>query len=150
MLRESLALAQPFYRVAVASDGSLLATGHEEGQVVVWDATTLDVRTRLQTGERGLAHPFFSPDASLLAAGCQANGDVVIWNLGQRQETGRFTFEKGALRTYMQRPAGATHRPEGDPTRFCFSPDGEAILVGAYGGILRATAGGQELRRFGD
>jgi WD40 repeat protein len=148
--RESLALESPFYRVAIAADGSLLATGHDNGQVVVWDATTLDVRSRLQTGERGLAHPFFSPDARLLAAGCQANGDVVIWNLAERQEAGRFTFEKGALRTYMTRAADVKHRPEEDPTRFCFSPDGEAFLVGAYGGILRATSAGQELRRFGD
>ncbi len=148
--RESLALETPFYRVAVAADGSLLATGHDNGHVVVWDAATLDVRSRLQTGERGLAHPFFSPDARLLAAGCQANGDVVIWNLAERQETGRFTFEKGGLRTYMARAADVKHRPEEDPTRFCFSPDGEAFLVGAYGGILRATSGGQELRRFGD
>jgi WD40 repeat protein len=148
--RESLALESPFYRVAVAADGSLLATGHDNGQVVVWDAATLDVRSRLQTGERCLAHPFFSADARLLAAGCQANGDVVIWNLGERQEVGRFTFEKGGLRTYLTRAADVKHRPEEDPTRFCFSPDGEAFLVGAYGGILRATNGGQELRRFGD
>ena len=39
----------------------------------------------------------------------------------------------------MPRPADATFRPEKDPTRFCFSPDGDAFLVGAYGGILRAT-----------
>ena len=148
--QESLSLDEPFYRVAVAVDGSLLATGHDDGNIVVWDAATLDIRSRLKTGERGLAHPFFSPDAKLLAAGCQENGDVVIWNLAERQEVGRFTFEKGGLRTYQSRPAGATFRPERDPTRFCFSPDGDAILVGAYGGILRATSGGQELRRFGD
>ncbi|HEX5102311.1 MAG TPA: hypothetical protein VFV87_00770 [Pirellulaceae bacterium] len=147
---QSQALDEPFYRAAVVADGSLLATGHGGGNVVLWDAATLDVRGRLQTGVRGLAHPFFSPDATLLAAGCQENGDVVIWNLQQRQEAGRFTFEKGGLRTYMQRPANATFRPEEDPTRFCFSPGGEAILVGAYGGILRATSGGQELGRFGD
>jgi len=149
-LRESLPLDEPFYRVAVAADGLFLATGHDGGNIVVWDAATLDIRSRQKTGERGLAHPFFSPDAKLLAAGCQENGDVVIWNLGERQEVGRFTFEKGGLRTYLSRPAGVTFRPERDPTRFCFSPDGDAILVGAYGGIMRATNGGQELRRFGD
>jgi WD40 repeat protein len=148
--RQSLPLDEPFYRVAVTADGSLLATGHNGGNIVIWDAMTLDVRSRLKTGERGLAHPFFSPNPGILAAGCQENGDVVIWNLAERQEVGRFTFEKGGLRTYQSRPANAVFRPEKDPTRFCFSHDGEAFLVGCYGGILRATSGGQELRRFGD
>ena len=85
-----------------------------------------------------------------MAAGCQASGDVVIWNLEDRQELARYTFEKGALRTYYNRQANALFRPERDPTRFCFSPDGETFLAGCYGGILRATRGGQELARFGD
>src|SRR5262249_11741326 len=60
---QSLSLDQPFYNIAIAADGSLLATGHDGGNVVLWDPQTLDVRSRLQTGVRGLAHPFFSPDA---------------------------------------------------------------------------------------
>jgi hypothetical protein len=73
-----------------------------------------------------------------------------LWNLASRQEIARYTFEKGSLRTHYARPADETFRPERDPTRFCFSPVGDAFLVGAYGGILRATEGGQELARFGD
>ena len=91
-----------------------------------------------------------SPSAKALAAGCQETGDVVIWNLADRQEQARFTFEKGSLRTYYNRPTGAVLRPEKDPTRFCFSPDGDSFLAGCYGGILRATVGGQELARFGE
>jgi WD40 repeat protein len=147
---ESLALAEPYYRVAVAADGSLVATGHDGGNVVVWDAETLEVRSRFQTGVRGLAHPFFSPDAQLLAAGCQDNGDVVVWNLADRQEVARHTFAKGSFRPHYSRPANALFRPERDPARFCFSPDGESFLAGCYGGILRAVSGGQELARFGE
>jgi len=147
---QSVGLDQPFYHIAVSADGSLVATGHEGGNVVLWDAQTLDVKSRLQTGVRGLAHPFFSPDARLLAAGCQETGDVVLWNLADRQEIARHTFEKGGLRTYFSRPATATVRPEREPTRFCFSPDGESFLAGCYGGILRSTSGGQELARFGE
>src|SRR5262245_35114196 len=66
---QSLPLDQPFYTIAVSPDGSLLATGHDGGNIVVWDAESLDVRSRLQAGVRGLVHPFFSPDAKLLAAG---------------------------------------------------------------------------------
>jgi WD40 repeat protein len=147
---QSLALDQPYYTIAVSPDGSLLATGHDGGNVILWDAESLDVRSRLQAGVGGLVHPFFSPDAKLLAAGSQESGDVVIWNLADRQEVARYTFEKGGLRTHRTRPASETVRPERDPTRFCFSPDGEAFLAGCYGGILRATSGGQELARFGD
>lgn len=147
---ESLALDLPFYRVAVAPDGSLLATGHDAGNVVLWDAATLEVRSRFQTGVRGLAHPFFSPDARLLAGGCQENGDVVIWNVADRQEVARHTFAKGSFRPQYSRQVDAVFRPERDPARFCFSPDGESFLAGCYGGILRAVSGGQELARFGD
>jgi WD40 repeat protein len=150
VLRESLALEQPFYTLAASADGKWLASGHEAGNVVLWDYATLDVRTRFQTGERGLAHPFFSPTATELAAGCQENGDVVIWNLESRQEVGRLTFEKGSFRTYLARDAAERVRPEKDPGRFAFSPDGQSILIGCYGGIVRATDGGQELHRFGE
>jgi len=147
---ESLALDQPYYRVAVSAEGSLLATGHDGGNVVLWDAAMLEVRSRFQTGVRGLAHPFFSPDAKLLAAGCQENGDVVIWNLADRQEFARHTFAKGSFRPHYSRPPEAVFRPERDPARFCFSLDGNSFLAGCYGGILRATSGGQELARFGE
>ncbi|MBW8885676.1 MAG: WD40 repeat domain-containing protein, partial [Planctomycetia bacterium] len=100
---QSLALDQPYYTIAISSDGSLLATGHEGGNVVLWDAQTLDLKSRLQTGVRGLAHPFFSPDAKTIAAGGQETGDVVLWNLADRQEIARYTFDKGALRTYYAR-----------------------------------------------
>ncbi len=108
--------------MAVAADGSLLATGHDGGNVVLWDAPTLDVRSRLQTGVRGLAHPFFSPDAKLLAAGCQENGDVVIWNLADRQEVARYTFEKGAPADLLQparqtRPSAPSATPRGSASR---------------------------------
>jgi WD40 repeat protein len=149
-IADSLLLDQPFYHVAVSPDGSLFSTGHDGGNVVLWDSQTLDLRSRLQTGVRGIAHPFFSPGANLLAAGCQETGDVVIWNLADHQEQARFTFEKGGLRTYYARPATALIRPERDPTRFCFSPDGESFLAGCYGGILRSVSGGQELGRFGE
>lgn len=148
--RESFPLDDPFYTLAASSDGKWLASGHTGGNVVLWDYETLDIRTRFQTGEAGLAHPFFAPDSTRLAAGCQQNGDVVIWSLADRQEIGRFTFEKGSFRTYYARAADERVRPEKDPTRFAFSPDGESILIGCYGGILRAAEGGQELRRFGD
>ena len=91
-----------------------------------------------------------SLDSTRLAAGCQDNADVVILSVDDRQEIGRFTFKKDSFSTYHLREISDSLKPEKDPTRFAFSPDGEGILIGAYGGILRAVEGGQELRRFGD
>ena len=97
--------------IAVSADGSLLATGHDGGNVVLWDSQTLDVKSRLQTGVRGLAHPFFSPDARMLAAGCQETGDVVMWNLADRQEIGPLHVRKRRTAYYYNRPASATASP---------------------------------------
>ena len=147
---QSRPLPAPFYTLAVASDGQTIATGHDGGNVIVWNYPDLDVRARLLTGERGLAHPFYSLDAGRLAAGCQENGDVVIWDPRTSQELHRYTFDKGSFRTHYQRDEIERVRPESDPTRFCFSPDGNAFLVGCYGGILRDVVSGQEIKRFGD
>ena len=147
---ESRALDEPFYSLAFAPDGSTLASGHSGGNVVVWNYPAVEVRARLQTGNKGLAHPIFSPDGRLLAAGCQENGDVVIWNARGLDELQRLTFEKGAFHTFYPRPDDDHVRPEKDPTRFAFSADSAAVFVGCYGGILRAVAGGGEIRRFGD
>jgi WD40 repeat protein len=148
--KESQALPQPFFRVAVAPDTVQLATGHDGGNVLLWDAANLTPQTRLQTGVKGIAHPFFSPDGKFIAAGCQDNGDVVIWNLGSAEEAGRFTFEKGTFRTYLSRAPEDTFRPEKDPQRFSFNPESSAFFVGSYGGIIRQVEGGREVMRFGD
>ena len=148
--KQGLLLKEPFYTIAVAANGSWLGTGHDGGNVVLWNATTLDVVSRLQTGVRGLAHPFFSPDGALVAGGCQETGDVVIWSVSNRQETARYTFEKGSFKTQLARSNHESIRPERDPGRFCFSPDGEAFLAGCYGGILRRVSNGAEMARFGE
>jgi WD40 repeat protein len=150
VLQHSRPLDEPFYTLAVAADGQTIATGHDGGNVVVWNYPDLDVRSRVLTGERGIAHPFYSLDGHYLAAGCQENGDVIIWDARTNQELHRYTFQKGSFRPHYQRDESERVRPERDPTRFCFSPDGNAFLVGCYGGILRDVASGQEIKRFGD
>ncbi|WP_425618242.1 WD40 repeat domain-containing protein [Anatilimnocola sp. NA78] len=150
LVQASQPLTQPFYRVAIAPDTLHLATGHDGGNVLLWDLANLTPQTRLQTGVKGIAHPFFSADGKYIAAGCQDNGDVVIWKLNSGEEAGRFTFEKGTFRTYLTRTADDTFRPEKDPARFAFNPESTAFMVGSYGGIIRQIEGGREVMRFGD
>lgn len=146
---ETLPLASPFYRAAVSPDGLLLATGHE-GVVLVRSTESLDPLFQLPLGQPGIAHPFFAPDGKRIAAGCQANGDVIVWDAESRQELQRFTFEKGRFRPFLSRPAEATFRPETDPQRFVFSPDGKSFLAGAHGGIVRSADDGREVRSYGE
>jgi WD40 repeat protein len=149
-LADSTALKQPFYRVAVSPDGRLLATSSNTGSLLLWDAGRLEPLAKLDLGTRGIAHPFFSPDGELLAAGDQASGDVVIWRSSGGPELHRYTFEKGGFRPHYVRPESVHERPERDPARFVFSPNSEAFLAGPYGGILRLVSSGQDVRRFGE
>lgn len=147
---ESQPITNAFYRVVVAPDTVTLATGHDGGNVMLWDAATLTPQSRLQTGVRGFAQPFFSPDGKYVGAGCQETGDIIVWKLAGGEELGKLFTEKWSARSYYSRAADETFRPEKDPLRFIFSPDSEAIFVGINGGTLRQLEGGRELTRFGD
>jgi WD40 repeat protein len=149
-LAESTAVDQPFSHVAVSPDARLLATGFAGGVVLIWDAVELKPLAKLSTGTRGIAHPFFSPDGDLLAAGDQTTGDVVIWRSTGGPELHRYTFEKGGFRPHYVRPETARERPERDPARFVFSPGSDAFLAGCYGGIVRLVSSGQDVQRFGE
>jgi WD40 repeat protein len=149
-LRDSVALDRPFLRVAVCQGAPLLATGHPAGLVVVWDAESLQPKAQLNTSQTGIAHPFFAPEGTRLAAGCQTTGDVVIWDLENRQELRRYTFDKGGFKTQYVRSEDEVVRPEKDPERFAFSREADAFLVGAYGGIVRLVEDGRDIQRFGE
>lgn len=144
----SMPTPEPFYSLAISPKDGLVATGHE-GAVALWNGKTLELLGRIETGEPGYAHPFFNVDG-LLAAGCQGRGDVIIWDLGQRKEVARYTFDKGGLKTHLQRSSAERFKPERDPARYVFSPTGDSFLSGSYGGIVRLTQSGQEVRRFGE
>ena len=147
--RESQTLTMPFYRVAQSADGKTLATGHDRGVILLWDATELQPIRRLQMASNiGHQHPFFSPDASLLGSGSQINGDVAFFDLGSFKEVFRYTYARGTFRTHYPRPLNTKHAPEKDPHRFIFSMDGTSFMAGCHGGIIRVVNSGQEVQRF--
>jgi hypothetical protein len=86
----------------------------------------------------------------LLAAADQANSDVVVWEAATGKEIVRYTFQQGSIHTFAVKSAGRVIRPEEDPARFVFAPDGEAFLGGPYGGILRLVTTGRDIARFGE
>ncbi|QDU95541.1 WD40 repeat domain-containing protein [Lignipirellula cremea] len=153
-LAESPALPDPFYTAVFSPSGETLATGHD-GNVLLWDAANsgdgpLALKGRLRSNGKGLEHPFFSPSGRILGIGNQVNGDCVFYDLDAGREIHRYTFQRGELETHYARTAEDTVRPEMDPDRFMFSPDGDAFIAGCYGGIVRQLSDGRELQRFHD
>jgi WD40 repeat protein len=147
---ESVSIPEPFYSVATPPMGSAVSTGHPDGTVLLWDPVPLRPIARLRTGGRGRAFPFFSPQGDLLAAADQANSDVVVWEASSGREIARYTFQQGALHTFAPKSSSRVIRPEEDPARFTFAPDGQSFLGGPYGGILRLVDTGRDIARFGE
>jgi WD40 repeat protein len=150
MTRTSSPIPDPPYRLAVSADGRELATGHSAGVVLLWDVEAVEPMRRIITGSVGRASPFFSAAGDLLGVADQSNSDVAIWDMRSGQELSRFTFQQGALHTYHSKSLDRPIRPEEDPARFAFSPDGSSFLGGPFGGILRTVTDGAEIARFGD
>jgi WD40 repeat protein len=149
LLAQSPEIDEPFYTLTMGTLGRM-ASGHPGGIVYLWNLDSLKPVGRLASGGKGLQHPFFSPDGATLGTGDQENGDVVFWNAANGEELTRYTFQRGSFRTHFPRPQEARIRPEKDPRRFVFSPEGTSFLAGCYGGIIRLVSTGQDTRRFGD
>jgi WD40 repeat protein len=152
LVAKSLELKGAFYTARFSPDGGKLATGHDGG-LVLWDASeaaTAGLRplSQFKTGSPGIEHPFFSPDGLILAAGNQKNGEVIMWELDGGKELRRFSVDRGSFHTYFRRAADVVVRPEEDPARFVFTPDGSAFMAGCEGGVIRTISSGQEVRRL--
>ncbi|HAY80529.1 MAG TPA: hypothetical protein DCY79_12050 [Planctomycetaceae bacterium] len=148
LLTQSPAVPHPFYQLVVAPNNGFVATGHRDGTVLLWRQEELQPFTRLQASTAGRQFPFISPDSRYVGAGNQTSGDVVIWDLTSGEQSGRMTFERGTFHTYHPRNRTAQIRPEDDPARFVFMPDGATFLAGCFGGMIRSVNSGQELKRF--
>ena len=105
---------------------------------------------RLQTGTKGRQHAFFSPDGTIVGAGDQELGDVVFFEVKTSKELHRWTYKQGSIHTHLRRDAEEKERPEKDPHRFGFSPDGTSFVAGCHGALIRVVDTGQILRQFGD
>jgi len=104
--------AGPVLSVAVAPDGSSLASGGSDGMVQVWDARTGQQQFQL-AGHRGPVHSLaYSADGTLASAG--QDGTVWIWNprTGEKQQ---LTTQPGPI-------YAVAYAPDGRRTRKCSAP----------------------------
>ena len=66
--------------VGFTPDGRLLASGHDDGQVLLWDAATGRERAAFQWHEGSVTALAFAPDGMTAAAGYH-DGTIVVWDL---------------------------------------------------------------------
>jgi WD40 repeat protein len=117
--------------VAFSPDGTLLASCHDFGDLVVWDVPSVKKRLVIRnSGWNRETHLQFSPDSKVLACGGQ-DGALRFWD----PRTGKRLH--------------ATDGHEGAVTMVTFSPGGDRLASGAGDRTVRVwdTSSGKEIRR---
>ena len=145
---DAIALEEPFYSMSVSTDGKRIATGHDDGTVLLWNAASLEPLKRLRSGGSDRTRPVFSPDGKTIALCGQQKADVVFFDVETGREIRRMHHDKGEYSTLTRRSQEEDIRPEFDPARFTFSPDGKYFLAGCYGGVIRRMDTGNEVKRL--
>lgn len=113
----SAGVGSPLLAVAVAPEGSRVATGGGDGSIVLWDATNGQRLAVLRAADevRDLA---FSPDGQRLTA-VTRNGQTECWELA-----------RGTRLWSVRADAGETNA-------VAYTPDGGAVVTGGRDGVLR-------------
>jgi WD40 repeat protein len=99
--------------VAVAPDGSWLATGDDDGTVEVWDVATGQQRAALTGHTRGVSAVAVAPDGSWLATGSH-DKTVRVWDVATRQARALMRLDNSvAASTWLSASALAVGGPAG-------------------------------------
>lgn len=117
--------------VAFSPDGSLLASGHWDGTIHIWDVNMGLELKRLQGHSSPVNTVAFSPDGHLLASGSSDNM-VRLWNIGKGSEIHRLDGHSDNVNSVA------------------FSPDGSTLVSGSDDSTIRLwdVSSGLELKRL--
>lgn len=106
------------FAVAIDSRGTLAATGHWSGEVLIWDLDAARLRVRLAESTKAVQSLALRPDGALLAAGRQ-DGSISL-------------YETDVAGTRPLTWAGHTE----NVTSLVFTPDGRFLVSGAQDGSI--------------
>ena len=126
--------------VAVAPDGSWLASGSRDGTVRIWDAATGQERATLAGHTGGVEAVAVAPDGSWLASGGR-DGTVRIWDAATGRERATLTGHTGRVAAVAVAPDGSWLASGG--------ADGTVRIWDAATGRERATLKGHTSEPFG-
>jgi WD40 repeat protein/DNA-binding SARP family transcriptional activator len=126
--------------VVYSPDGSVLASGHQDGRVLLWDAETgVQIATLNPASDRlpGVNNLAFSPDGSLLVS-ASSDGTAKVWDLRTDRVLRSFTHADAV--------GGVAFSPDGslvatgseDGTAKIWQLDGErvTVLAGHQGAVM--------------
>ena len=147
----------PVSCVTYTRDGKLLASGSEDGSIILWEVSSHKQIGRL-TGHLGkVTSVSFSADGTKLASG-STDRAVILWNVPSRQQKGRLTGHHADVTSVAFSSDGTTlasssidgtvilwdvasHKQIGSPLpggigpiqSLGFSPDGRMLALAAFG-----------------
>jgi WD40 repeat protein len=101
------------FSVAFSPDGTIMAFGHYDGSIALWNTRLRRLTGMLHTGPTQVFGLSFTPDGRALAAG-DGDGSVTIWDVGSRRLLMRLAH------------------PDGEAHSLAISPDGHLLAVGGY------------------
>lgn len=149
----------PVNSICFSPDGRLVATGSDDGSVLLWDSTSREVFSETRGSGGSVLSVCFSPDGRVIAAG-SLDGAVRLWDVGTSSLLALVRDQSGRVNSVSFSPEGqlATGTDDGilriwdvatrelltsvrggkDPTlSVCFSPDGRLLASGSVDGFVR-------------
>jgi WD40 repeat protein len=111
--------AQPVFSLAVTPGGELLATGHADGAIMLWDARPREQVAALAGHEWVVYGLGFTPDGSRLVSG-SADGTVRLWDVPGRRLAATYRWHDSWINCVAVSPDGMTAASGGD--------DGKVVL----------------------